>query len=156
MKRNGFAIFIALAFVLLSNSSSAQVSETGQGTEQSEWVTNTQLYGVLNLDYEVEAQQGWLVVTDGANRFFIQANPNFPEIRIMQAWGNSVGITAEELNGLNERLTGGRLFITSENKIQLVMEHSYHGMKMNSLGLIHCIERFRNVRDAVVEMIANL
>jgi len=108
------------------------------------------------MDYEVEAQQGWLVVTDGANRFFIQANPSFPEIRIMQAWGNSVGITTDDLNSLNERLTGGRLFITSDEKIQLVMEHSYHGMKMNSLGLIHSIDRFRNVRDAVVEMIANL
>lgn len=123
--------------------------------EQEHWVTSTQLFSVLSLDYEVQAAQNWLMVLDGSNQFFIQASEQFPEIRIMQAWGN-VGITYEELNRLNNQLSGGRLFITSEDKIQLVLEHSYHGMKMNTIGLVKCVERFTRLRDEVVKMIYEL
>lgn len=150
---------LSLCTVALVCSSHDVIGQSAAATsrpEQSDWVTNDQLLGVLNMEYQVNVQQDWLVVTEGANMFFIQANSNFPEIRMMQAWGNTVGITPEELNELNQRLNAGRLFISSEGKIQLVLEHSYHGMKMSTLGLIHSINRFRSLRDAVVEMIANL
>ena len=125
-------------------------------TDQEHWITNNQLYSVLSLDYTVEPQQGWLVIVDGANRFFVQANEVFPELRMMQAWGNTVNVTHEEINALNNKLIGGRLFITEDNKIQLVWEHSYHGLKMSAVGLTQSIERFREIRDLVVELIANL
>ena len=124
--------------------------------DQDHWITNNQLYSVLSLDYAVEPQQGWLVITDGANRFYVQSNELFPELRMMQAWGNTVNVTHEEINALNNKLFGGRLFITEDNKIQLVWEHSYHGLKMTSVGLTRSIERFREIRDSVVELIANL
>lgn len=125
-------------------------------TNQEHWITNNQLYSVLSLDYTVEPQQGWLVVADGANRFYVQSNELFPELRMMQAWGNTVNVTHEEINALNSKLNGGRLFLTEDNKIQLVWEHSYHGLKMSSVGLTQSIERFREIRDLVVELIANL
>ncbi len=124
--------------------------------DQAHWITNNQLYSVLSLDYQVEPQQGWLVIADGANRFYVQANEVFPEIRMMQAWANTVNVTAEEINTLNSKLVGGRLFLTSENKVQLVWEHSYHGLKMTSVGLSQSIERFRAIRDSVVQLIADL
>lgn len=124
--------------------------------DQEHWVTNEQLFSVLSLDYQVQATQGWLMVIDESNQFFVQSNTQFPEIRMMQAWGNSVNVSHEELNALNNKLTGGRLFLTSENKINLVIEHSYHGMKMNTIGLVKCIERFRNIRNQVVKMIYEL
>lgn len=132
------------------------VESPAQITDQAHWVSNEQLFSVLSLDYQVQAAQGWLIVINDANQFFVQANPQFPEIRMMQAWGNTVNVSLEELNMLNNRLTGGRLFLTEENKINLIVEHSYHGMKMNSIGLVKCIERFCNIRDQVVKMIYEL
>ena len=123
---------------------------------QEHWVTNNQLFSVLSLDYQVEPNQGWLIVTEGSNRFYIQSSELFPELRMMQAWANSVNISLEEINQLNTKLPNGRLFLTAENKVQLVLEHSYHGMKMTTEGLIRSVERFIAVRDQVVELIANL
>lgn len=125
-------------------------------TDQDHWITNNQLFNVLSLDYAIEPQQGWLIITDGQNRFYIQSNQAFPELRMMQAWSNTVNVTNEEINTLNSKLMGGRLFLTEDNKIQLVWEHSYHGLKMNTVGLTQSIERFREIRDSVVELIAEL
>lgn len=124
--------------------------------DQDFWISNNQLYSVLSLDYQVEPEEGWLVIQDGGNRFYVQSNELFPELRMIQAWANTVNLTTEELNLLNSSLICGRLFLTEQNKIQLVYEQSYHGMKMSSLGLTKSIERFRTARDLVVEMIANL
>ena len=124
--------------------------------DQDQWITNNQVFSVLSLDYEVEPQQGWLAVSDGANRFFLQANDRFPELRMMQAWANTVNITTDELNVLNNQLLGGRLFLTPENKLQLVVEQSYYGMKMTTMGLVKSVEHFRDIRDQAVELISNL
>jgi hypothetical protein len=153
-----FALTLPLfAGLAMCNRAVAQETPVLQRIEDQEfWISNNQLYSVLSLDYQVEPQQGWLVIQDNGNRFYVQSNELFPELRMTQAWANTVNITMEELNGLNSRLSCGRLFLTEENKLQLVYEHSYHGMKISSLGLTKSIERFRTVRDLVVEMIANL
>lgn len=145
-----------MSFFLIGSITFGQNQQPARVADQEHWITNDQLLSVLSLDFQVEAQQGWLIVEDGANRFFVQANQLFPELRMMQAWGNTVSVTTDEINELNNQLFGGRLFITPENKIQLVYEHSYHGMRMNTIGLAQSIDRFREVRDAVVKMITEL
>ena len=146
----------AWAFMAASSTLAQDAPLPQRVTDQDHWITNNQLYSVLSLDYTVEPQQGWLIIIDGANRFYVQSNEVFPELRMMQAWSNTVNVTHEEINTLNSKLVGGRLFITEDFKIQLVWEHSYHGLKMTSVGLTQSIERFREIRDSVVELIANL
>lgn len=141
-------------FALSSAAQSAQ--DQSQGALNP--ISNTQLAGLLSVDYQLrQLSNDWLEVNGAEALFYAYAKPNFPGILFRMAWPNNIDLNPAEVNVLNNQLSHGALQLNADGS-ELVLEFTvpYFGEKPNGRALLKAVAFFEAMIDTTVGLVAEI
>lgn len=121
-------------------------------------ISTDQLGVLLGIDHDVrKLSNGWLEVATSSANFFVQSNPNLPELSYRKAWPNSVELTVADINNLNRLINHGALHL-DPNTDEVILEFTdlHLGHKPSAEGLLKSVRFFELMIDATVDMIAEM
>lgn len=132
------------------------LSTAGIPTENP--ISTDQLGVLLGIDHDVrKLSNGWLEVATSTANFFVQSNPDLPELSYRKAWPNSVELTVTDINNLNRMMNHGAVHL-DPNTDEVILEFTdlHLGHKPSAEGLLKSVRFFELMIDATVDMIAEI